>query len=174
MITTLQPGSPAEKAGLQKGDVITQINGKAPRDFIQCAEWLSAGAKQELTLAVQRNGARRLLTARMVPLADLIRERLGLSAQQLSRELAENFGYQPRDGLLVAGVDADGPAARAELRPGDLIAGIDGVATPDLVAAAGVLAPKKKGDWAELTVATHRRSAFGRVINQGNVAVRVR
>jgi serine protease Do len=173
-ITAVEPGSPAEKAGLQKGDVIAQINGKTPRDFIQGAEWLSAGAKQEVTLAIQRNGARRTVTARMVPLADLIHQRLGISAQELSGELANNFGFQPRQGLLIAGIDPDGPAARAELRPGDLIAGIDGQATPDFVSAAGLLAPKKKGDRAELNVLAHRRSPFGRVTNQGSFTVRVR
>ena len=92
----------------------------------------------------------------------------------MTQELAENFGYQRRDGLLIAEVDADGPAARADLKSGYLLAGIDGQATPDLLSAAGLLAGKKKGDRAELTITVRRQRGAFASVDQGSVTVRVR
>jgi S1-C subfamily serine protease len=173
-ITEVEPDSPAGKAGLQKGDVIERVNGRPPNGFIQCIEWIGNGPKREVTLAVQRKGERREVTAKLVALADLIRQKLGLSVQEMTPELAGNFGYNRRDGVLIAEVDPDGPAARAELKSGYLLAGIDGQPTPDLLSAASVLSGKKKGDRAELAITVRLQRGAVASLNQGRVAVRVR
>jgi S1-C subfamily serine protease len=173
-VTSVQPGSPAANAGLRVGDQVVQVNAKTPKNFIECTELISDRTKKETALTFTRDGERRSVAARLVPLSELIRQKIGVSAQELTRELADNFGYNPREGLLIGGVESNGPAAHAELQPGYLIAGIDGQNTPDLLSAAGVLAGKKKGDSAELTV-TVRRQRGGLVrTSQGNVTVRVR
>jgi S1-C subfamily serine protease len=159
---------------LQKGDVIEQVDGRPPKGFIQCIEWIGNSPKREVRLAVQRKGVRRELTAKMVALADVIRQKLGASAQEMTAELAENFGYNRRDGLLIAEVDADGPAARANLKAGYLLAGIDGQPTPDLLAAAGLLTGKKKGDRAELTITVRLQRGAFISLDQHSVMVRVR
>jgi len=173
-ITEVESASPAEKAGLQTGDVIVQVDGKPPKGFIQCTEWIGDSPKREVTLAVQRKGERRQMTAKMVALADVIRQKLGASVQEMTQELAENFGYHRRDGLLIAEVDPDGPAVRADLKAGYLLAGIDGQPTPDLLSAAGLLTGKKKGDRAELTITVRRQRGAFTSLNQGSVTVRVR
>ena len=173
-ITEVEPESPAAKAGLQKGDVILQVDGRPPNSFIQCTEWIGNNAKHEVTLAVLRKGERREVRAKLVELAEVVRQKLGMTAQELTQDLAENFGYQRRDGLLIAEVDADGPAARADLKSGYLLAGIDGQPTPDLLSAASLLSGKKRGDRADLTVMVRRqRGGFIR-LDQGSVSVRVR
>lgn len=50
------------------------------------------------------------------------RGRLGVSLQPLSRELAQAFGIEG-EGMVVSMVEAEGPAAQAGLRTGDVIAG---------------------------------------------------
>jgi serine protease Do len=110
----------------------------------------------------------------MIPLAELIRQKIGVRVQKLTRDLAEQFGFQPGSGLLISEVESDGPAARVDLQPGFLIAGIDGQSTTDLLSAASRLAGKKKGERTELTVFVHqRRAGFSRV-SQAQVAVPVR
>ena len=170
----VEPGSPAEKAGLNVGDQIVQVNRSTPKDFIQCTELLSDSPRGEARLAVARQRERRDLTARMIPLAELIRQKIGARVQKLTRELAEQFGYEPGSGLLIADVESDGPVARAELQPGNLIAGIDGRSTTDLLSAASLLAGKKKDERTDLTVLVRqRRAGFSRV-TQVTVAVRIR
>ena len=60
---------------MKVGDQVVQINGRAPKDFIQFTEWLSDSPKREATLVVTRKGERRDATAQMIPLAELIRRR---------------------------------------------------------------------------------------------------
>ncbi|SFQ48553.1 serine protease, S1-C subfamily, contains C-terminal PDZ domain [Amycolatopsis arida] len=46
---------------------------------------------------------------------------LGVSLSPLTPPIREQFGIEAEDGALVAGVDADGPAAHADIRAGDVI-----------------------------------------------------
>ena len=68
------------------------------------------------------------------------RVRLGvaLAPPPVARRLRGAVGLDDRDGLLIRAVDDDGPAARADLRAGDLIVAVDGTpvaSVDDLLAA---------------------------------------
>ncbi|AOX99080.1 DegQ family serine endoprotease [Jeongeupia sp. USM3] len=49
------------------------------------------------------------------------RGRIGVSVQDLTDDLAKTFGLPNTNGALVSGVDKDGPAAKAGLKPGDVV-----------------------------------------------------
>jgi serine protease Do len=55
----------------------------------------------------------------------------GLHLQDLSSKLAAVFGRPDMEGAIVTGVDANSPAAQANLHPGDIVVGVDGHAWPD-------------------------------------------
>ena len=63
--TSVQPESPAGKAGLKVGDVVMQINGKVPKTFIEFGNLLASSAQQQISIAMQarRRGAGRDLAA---------------------------------------------------------------------------------------------------------------
>ncbi|MHB1929860.1 MAG: S1C family serine protease, partial [Acidimicrobiales bacterium] len=83
------------------------------------------------------------------------RPRLGVAVTPpgAARKLREAVGLPPRDGLLLAGVDEDGPAGRAGLRRGDLIVAVDGRAVAGVDDLAGAL--DAAGDEVSLRVVRH-------------------
>src|SRR5437667_5468034 len=67
-VMSVQIESPAGKAGLRAGDEILQVNGKAPRSFIDFThELLDAKDQRDLSLMVRRDTERRTIKVRMVP-----------------------------------------------------------------------------------------------------------
>jgi serine protease DegS len=56
----------------------------------------------------------------------VIRGWLGIEVQDITPELAESFHLKNTQGVIVAGILRNGPAAQAGLRPGDIINKIDG------------------------------------------------
>ena len=53
-VVALEPGSPAERAGLMVGDEILMIDGEVPRDVIR---WQILTDDSEVPLLVQRGSA---------------------------------------------------------------------------------------------------------------------
>jgi serine protease Do len=105
--------------------VVSSINGHAPRDIVDaCAALLrlEAGQTCEICCDGSKDAVREKVTA--VPLPDAIRQakaRLGLTIEPLTPLLAEQYGVQADDGLLVKGVARGSAAARAGIEPGDVI-----------------------------------------------------
>ena len=50
---------------------------------------------------------------------------MGITVQELSRELAEELGYEGEDGVLISHVRQGSPAHKKELQNGDLIQEVD-------------------------------------------------
>jgi serine protease Do len=170
----VQGGSPADEAGLRTGDVLRTVNGRSPRSFIEAVSWMGDSPDAEMMLEVERSGATRVIRVAMLSLDELVRQRLGMTVQELTPELARNFRYGIRDGLLIADVEAEGPAGAVDVRPGYLLAAIDGQATPNLLSAATVLAGRRPGDTVEVTVAAWQQSGRLTRLIQGTATMTVR
>lgn len=77
---------------------------------------------------------------------------LGLTPGELTRQIAEQLGIDARTGVVVLSVDEDGPAGRAGIRPGDVLASMEGVelAAPEKLLAE--LRNRNPGDTVGFTV----------------------
>jgi serine protease Do len=134
LVSNVDPGSPADDAGLRTGDVIRKVDGQpivASGDLPALIGQATPGAK--VTLEVWREGQREELTARLGDASEKKavqakaddaagKGRLGLALRPLQPQEKREAGVA--GGLVVEG--ANGPAALAGVQPGDLLIGIDG------------------------------------------------
>ena len=177
-VLTVQPESPAGKAGLKAGDTVLEVNGQTPKGFIHFNELLLTGAQREASLTVARDGERRIVPVRLVPEkaffnASLIQKRIGVSLQELTPALAETLGVDPVAGLVIAGVDHTVPAARG-LQPGYLVTAIDGRSTAELTQAAKLIYAKKPGETVRLGIVAFQQQGNLQYYRDGAVELPVR
>jgi len=154
--TFVQPQSPAAKAGLLQGDELLQIDGKETHGLITANRLLCAGAGQEKKVIVNRGGERRTLPVRLIPLAEMVRVKLGLAVSENTTSTATALGLGPGQSLLIEKVEKDSPADRAQLQPGFLLEQIDGLTSGKIQNVAQVLSEKNAGDSVHLTVVAPR------------------
>ena len=127
--------SPAEKAGLIRGDILLEIDGKEVENIAEIREILSDyKAGQRTVLTILRGGAERKVTLNLEE--RLFRPALGL-------EFANSFGNSfdfprmrffggERFGVIIQELIDDGPADRAGLKPMDAILSVDGERVPPM------------------------------------------
>ncbi|MFC3652289.1 DegQ family serine endoprotease [Dyella humi] len=128
VVTRVLPGSAADHAGLEVGDVITAVNGQALQNSDQLNNALGLmPPNSTVNLTALRNNTPRKLTAQLTPqkLATLDGTRLdprltGVTFSELSDEQAS----QGMAGVAVATVNPSSRAAQAGLSAGEVIVGI--------------------------------------------------
>ena len=135
MLNSVVADSPAERAGLQIGDVLTRLNGveiEAEKDedlggFQRSVAALAPG--REITLAVWRDGAVQEATVVIAPQPrvdpDEFETELGFHLQEINEFIARDHRLDSTSGAFVSFVAPGSPAREAGLRVGDVIARID-------------------------------------------------
>ncbi len=144
VLVNIVPGSPAEKAGLRPGDVITSANGKAIRDAAGLRNQVGLlRVGDRITLDVLRDGKRQQLTANIGARAagkasgGIKNERLaGVSLGEIPKNSAY---YGQVAGIMVFEVATGTPAWAAGLREGDVITSVNRQAVDDLPAFLGLV-----------------------------------
>ena len=177
---TVEPGSPAEKAGLRRGDVVLMANDRAVRTMIDLSrEIIAAGESRDVRLQVQRQNERRAVRIRLMPEsaffnAELIRRKLGVVVEALPPEVAARLNLVAGEGLLISGVERASPAARANLAPGYVIRSINGQPPESVKHAARILHARNAGESVELSLLVTRRRGDFVEIHPAKVAMKVR
>jgi serine protease Do len=143
LVTQVFEGDPAEKAGVEPNDIIIAVDGQnigSARELSSLVANTAVGGKTKITLL--RNGEKKVVTATLANQPkDLARVgqtseesgELGLQVADLSAERAQQFGLDPDEkGVLVVDVENASRAARADVRVGDIIKGVNRNKVKDL------------------------------------------
>jgi serine protease Do len=133
-----QADSPASKAGIVAGDVITEIDGKAIKDSRELARkvgMMAPGTKIKVTLA--RKGEIKTLTLTLGKMPNEQRAKADTSDEMsagdsprlgLNLAPAKDVAGSGDQGVAVVGVDPNGPAAERGIKTGDVILDVAGKA----------------------------------------------
>ncbi len=143
LVAEPQAGSPAAKAGVLSGDVITEVNGQAIKDARELAKQIGSMAPGNTAkLAILRKGEMKTIS---LTLAELPKER---DARAIPSDISPNGGDIPKlglmlapagkvaaggtEGVVVTDVDPRGIASEHGFKTGDVILDVGGksVATP--------------------------------------------
>ena len=139
LVSQVEDGSPAARAGVKQGDVITEFNGKQIADSNQLRnDVASTTPGSSVSLQVIRNGRTESLQAKLGELATTRDRsgapsehrgegRYGMSVEPLTPDLADEVGV-PRStqGVVVTDIDPSGMAADNDIQEGDVIEKVDG------------------------------------------------
>lgn len=131
-VSDVVEGSPADEAGLRAGDILLEMNGEPIRDMRSFKREIARQRPgSRVRLEIFRDEKRRDVTVKLGSLeesefaieteVDQLGERFGLTVRNLTDELAEQFGFEKGDGVLISEVESGSSAADQGLAPGMLI-----------------------------------------------------
>ncbi len=136
LISDVSKDSPAEKAGLKRGDVITRFDGKEVKDAHMLSRMVAAKKpnttvtvevirdKKEKSLQVKLGTMPQNQQAALSPMEN--KSPWGLTVQEITPDLASHLGLNPDEkGVVISDVKPGSPAAEAGLRAGDIIKEVD-------------------------------------------------
>jgi len=131
LIADVVQDSPANKAGLQAGDIIIEFDGKkieAPADLQRAAGLTSPGKTAHVKIWRDKTERQVQITIAEAPderqaLRSATRGKslLGLDVRPITPELARQLGLRNAEGVLVARVEDESPANEAGIQRGDVI-----------------------------------------------------
>ncbi len=132
LVSDVMAKSAAKKAGMQSGDVIVKLDGKAVIGVGEFRNRVAARAPgTKLKLDVIRDGKARVITASLMALPDQIGpsapataalDTIGLIIQDFDSDMADQLGFAETDtGVLVTQVKQQSPAWEAGIREGNLV-----------------------------------------------------
>lgn len=136
LIAEVSKGGPAEVAGIRRGDVIIAVNRTPVREFNQLPAIVAripAGGRAEIV--VMRDAREQTFTVTVgeqpgaVPVRavkETVEECWGMTLADVSPGIIRRFRLEAgQEGVVVIGVERDGWAAQAGIRPGDVIEEVD-------------------------------------------------
>ncbi|MBN1407402.1 MAG: trypsin-like peptidase domain-containing protein [Calditrichaceae bacterium] len=143
LIASVEPNSPAEKAGLKPGDLITKINQKKvsalykeelpkirllisnlPIDSKITFEALTKDGNKEITLVTQKQGK--------FSGNEFVCDEWGLSVKEITPRIVKNFQLDSDKGVLISSLRRGGKADEARVRRGYVLVSVNGQEIQDL------------------------------------------
>ena len=172
VVEAVEPGSPAEKAGLQAGDVITTVNGQAVRNGADLVNPIAQTAiGQSVQVRYVRNKQANEVTLTVADRSKLFPgsakadgeqpqeneagSQFGLHVEDLTTDIAKKLGMSSVTGVVVTQVDPASFGEDIDFARGDVIVEINHVAISSMADYRAQVAKLKPGDDVLFRVARH-------------------
>ncbi|MFP4379734.1 MAG: trypsin-like peptidase domain-containing protein [Candidatus Sumerlaeia bacterium] len=137
LVSHVEIGSPAEKAGFQQGDILVEVSGQEVEgtyvEDLPDIEWLLADlpVSENVTCKVMRDGEIKTLT--MTPTLkgkvegdDFDCRRWNMTVKEINKHKEPGLYFYKKEGIFVQGVRYPGNASEAGVRGGDILLKVDG------------------------------------------------
>jgi len=169
LVADVTAGGPAENAGIQRGDVILSFDGKEIKEWNNLPYIVaSTPVGKTVTVGISRKGRdmelhikiERLEEEQESVVADRTRPDLGMTVNEITPEIARNFGLSQKSGLIVVQVQPNSPAADAGIRQGDIILEVDQTPIGDITQFNRKLDEYKTGDTILFLVKRQRTALY--------------
>lgn len=129
LISDVVAGGPADKAGIKRGDVIIEYNGKKIKSMELLPRIVAAtkpGTKADVIIL--RNGKKKKIRVMIEELQEAraevgkdIEKTLGMSVQEITPDIARYFNLKEKRGVIISNIEQNSLAAEAGLREGDIV-----------------------------------------------------
>ena len=141
LVVNVYENGPAAKAGIEAGDVITEVEGKTIRsqmDLVNTVGLLKPGTK--VGVLYYRNGKKLTATIKLEKFPDEKTaqgkgnpdnsgarggDTVGMALGKITPPLSQKYGFQSKQGAVILGVSEGSPADRIGLAEGDVILSIN-------------------------------------------------
>jgi len=147
-------GSPAEKGGLQSGDIITAFNGKEIHEMNELPRLVAATpVGKTVTVSILRKGSAEQKSVTILKLEEggstlpvsKVEERLGMVVRDITEELAARLRLKESSGVVVIQITPGSSAEDAGIVAGDIIREVNGLPVKNLQDYQKAMAAAKKG-----------------------------
>ncbi len=175
LVTEVQKDSPAEKAGIKKDDVIVEFNGFPVTDAPSLRNRVAStkpGSRAKLVLI--RNGEKMEIEVNVgkkpteggisVTTEEGKRVELGISVQNLTADLAKQFGYTEGEGVLITEVEPGSPAQLKGIQEGTIIKEVNRIPVKNVEEFEDALKKNKGKDSVLLKIKNEKGSEYYVVI----------
>jgi len=156
LVSEVVKGSPADKAGLLRGDIILRFDGKEIENSHKLSQLAAATPPNtRVKIDLLRNGEEKTVSFEVGTMPEGEQKSVapeeksdwGMNVQELTPQLAQQLGLEPgTTGVVISGVNDGSPADAAGLRPGDLITEVNRKAITNMNDYQQALRNVKKGD----------------------------
>ena len=136
LISTVNEGDPADRAGIKSGDIIISFDGKEIDEMNDLPRIVAATPpKKTVKVEIIRDGKASVLTLKVAKkkgddevvaaTEDVMEDTIGLSVKEISPEIARKLRIKGAKGVFIDSVKQGSPAAMAGLRRGDVISRVN-------------------------------------------------
>jgi serine protease Do len=155
LVADVTAGGPADEAGIERGDVIVSFDGNEIREMHDLPYIVaSTPVGKKVMVEVIRKGREKRFQVKTGELEEekealLVSKAtpdIGMVVEEMTPEIARNFGLSETIGLIVVQVEKNSPAGEAGMRPGDIVLEVDQIPMKKLVQFNRKIEEYKAGD----------------------------